>query len=209
MSSNVDIANLALTHAGEGKSIANLETEKSAEAAAVRAVFDTAVKTVMRAAPWSFCTTTAALALISEDTSNEATWQFVYRYPQNCMRLHRIIPSPVTYTQPTTVRFPYQVASDSTGLVIWTDVENASVEFGQYISDTEIYPEDFVLALSYFIAFLIAPRLTGGDPYDLSVRAHALYKTAIQDAFINGFMEQQYENVPYSTISEYSLARID
>ena len=63
MSSKTEIANLAISHLGIGKEIANVETEQSQEAKACRRYFDMAKKITLGDVDWTFATKFATLNL--------------------------------------------------------------------------------------------------------------------------------------------------
>ena len=77
-SSKTEIANLAISHLGIGKTIANLELEKSQEAIACRRFYDTVRDSSLRDFPWPFAGKIQALALVSNE------WLYAYQYPSDC-----------------------------------------------------------------------------------------------------------------------------
>jgi len=200
MASSTEICNLALSHIGVGKEIANLETEKSEEAAACRRFYDTARDEVLRDFTWPFATVMATLGLIEEDPNDE--WSYSYRYPSDCLMFRRILSGQRTDTRDT--RVPYKIAQDSSGTLIFTDQENAECEYTIREDDPLRYPPDFVLAFSFLLASYIAPRLTGGDPFKLGQRALQLYALQISKAQANAKNEEQPDIEPDS---EFTRAR--
>ena len=88
MASKTEIGNLALSHIGIGKEVANIETEQSAEASALRRVYDTALRKTLRDFNWPFARVIADLGLIEEDPTDE--WDFSYRVPSDCVSFRRI-----------------------------------------------------------------------------------------------------------------------
>src|SRR5665648_440114 len=97
MSSATEICNMALGHLASGKEIANLETERSAEAIACRRFFDSARDAVLRDFSWPFATKIKALSLIEEDPNSE--WAYSYRYPTDCLNFRRILSGTRTDTR--------------------------------------------------------------------------------------------------------------
>jgi len=186
MSSNTNIANMALSHLGLGKTIANLDTEQSEEARACRVFFDIARDSVLREAQWPFAKVRAQLGLVAEAPNTE--WLYSYRYPADCIFLRRI-PSGIK-RESREIRLPYEVGKDANGLLILTDTGNAEIEYTARMEAVQYYPSDFTLALSYLLAALIAPRITKGDSFKLKNDMYALYQSEVSTAKRNGFNEQ-------------------
>ncbi|MCK5236261.1 MAG: hypothetical protein KAR06_04670, partial [Deltaproteobacteria bacterium] len=70
--------------------------------------------------------------------------------------------------------------------------------------DPQFYPEDFTLAFSYYLAHLMAPRLTGGDQFKRGDKALELYQFEISRAVSRGANEEQVEEPPEA---EWTRAR--
>jgi len=200
MSSNTEICNLALSHLGVGKEIANLDTEKSQEASACRRFFEISRDQVLREFLWPFATKIADLALIEEDPNTE--WAFSYRYPIDCLDFRKILSGTRNETQDS--RIPYRIANDNAGLVVYTDLEDAVAEYTMKVGNVALFPVDFQQALALRIAIYIAPRVTGGDPFKMGDRAMRMYMQEISSARANAFNEQQDER---QVDSEFIRAR--
>lgn len=192
--SKVGICNLALSHLGIGKEIATFDTERSEEAAACRRFYDQALEQTLRDFAWPFATRTAELALVEEEPTSE--WAYSYRYPANCVLVRRI-PSG-TRNETRQSKTPYRVASDATGRLIYTDKEDAEVEYTYNVVDPSLYPIDFVMALSLRLAVYIAPRITKGDPFKLRNETLSLYNYEISKAQAGSGNEEQPEEEPES-----------
>lgn len=193
-SSTTAIANLAISHLGIGKEIANLITERSAEAQACRRFYETARDITLRDFSWPFATKINALGLVEEDPNDE--WGFSYRYPTDCLKLRRILSGIRNDTRQT--RIPYRVTRDESGLLIYTDAEDAELEYTINESDVGRFPPDFVMALSFLLAGYVAPRLTGGDPFKLGNRALELYQFELSKARSSAANEEQPDDLPES-----------
>jgi hypothetical protein len=188
------IANLALSHLGVGKTIANVETEHSQEAAALRAFYDTARDESLRAFPWPFATRIVALALVEEGPNDE--WAYSYRYPSGCLMFRRILSG--TRNDSRQSRVPYKISQDDAGLLILTDAAQAEAEYTVREDNIENYPPDFRMALSFLLAFYVAPRLTSGDPLGLGNRAFKLFNSALAQAAAAAANEEQPDEPPDS-----------
>jgi len=194
MATNTEIVNLALTHIGIGKEIGNLSTEQSEEASAGRRVYDTALAIIVRDASWPFLTRIESLALVEEGPNTE--WAYSYRYPSNCKNMRRLLSG--IRNDNRQVRVSYRIAGDDSGLVIYTDIQDAVCEYTVKPDNTARFTDDFKLALSYLIGSMMAPRLTRGDAYKLGDKALALYLQTISRAEANAFNEEQDEEKPES-----------
>jgi hypothetical protein len=187
MASSTEICNLALSHLGVGKEIANLETEQSQEASACRRFYELARSMTLRDHHWPFATRYADLALVEEDPNSE--WDFSYRYPTGCLKIRKILSGKRNDSYQS--RVPYSIAQDSAGRLIFTDWPTAEITYTFDEVDPDRYTSDFIMALSFRLAHFIAPRLTGGDPYGLGKRALDLYAYEISVAAANAFNEEQ------------------
>ena len=193
-SSKVGIVNIALSHLSIGKTVAVLETEKTEEAITARLFYDLALEATLRDFPWPFASRIIALALVAEEPNGE--WNFSYRYPTDCLEIRRILSGMRNDTRQS--RTPYRILSDEQGSLVYTDRENAEIEYTVRDISPQFYSPDFVMAFSLYFAHLMAPRLTGGDQFKLGARALGLYDLEISRAVKNAFNEQQIEEPPES-----------
>jgi hypothetical protein len=76
-------------------------------------------------------------------------------------------------------------------LAIYTDEDDAVLEYTFSATDTTYYPADFELALSYLLAFYIAPKLSRGDLFGMQQRMMQLYQEAWQIALVNDSRERR------------------
>lgn len=200
MPSKVEIANMALSHLAIGKEIANFETENSEEARAIRRFYEIAKDVTLRDFPWPFATRQGILALIAIEPTTE--WGYSYRYPSDCLYVRRILSGIRNDSRQS--RAPYKIAQDDSGLILYTDQQDAEIEYTVRADSPNLYPSDFVLAFSYYLAHLTAPRLTGGDQFKLGAMALKLYSFEIGRAVSRSFNEEQVEE---PVESEYIRAR--
>lgn len=180
---------MALSHLGVSKAIANIETERSAEATACRAFFDHVIEEVMRDFNYPFATKYATLALVASDPNDE--WGYSYRYPEDCARLLKILSGARNDSRQS--RVAYQISKDTSGKLIFTDEASAKIKYTTIITDVSIFTADTVSAISFLLAAFIAPRVTAGDPFKLGERAYQLYLLAKDKSEINALNEQQDE----------------
>jgi hypothetical protein len=200
MASKTEIANLAIRHLGIGKPIGNLETEQSQEAAACRVFFDTVRDAVLEDFAWPFASQIRALGLIESDPTTE--WAYSYAYPSDCLRFGRILSGIRTDTRQSVI--PYRRAKIGDNEVILTDQDDAVAEFTIKITDTGLFSSAFTLAMSYRLAYYVAPSITGGDPFNIQERVGQLYIFELEKAQVNALNEVQQDEVPES---EFTRAR--
>lgn len=193
-SSSTEICNLALSHLGNGKTISNIDTERSAEALACRAFYETARDVTLRDANWPFATAFRALGLIETDPTTE--WTYSYRYPTDCLKLRRFLSGIRNDNRQS--RTPYRIARDDAGRIILTDLVDANVEYTFKETSVIRFPSDFVMALSFRLAAYIAPRVTGGDAFKMGERALRLYTFELGKADSSAASEVQDEELPDS-----------
>jgi len=200
MSTKTEIANLALSHLGVGKEIANLETENSQEANAMRRFYDIAREQVLRDFHWPFANKEMALNLVDSNPTTE--WAYSYRYPTDCIKLKRIWSGIRNDSRQT--RVPFKIVRDAAGRLIYTDQINACMEYTLNESDASRFTPDAVQALSLRLAAYAAPRLTSGDPFKLGERSIKLYFLEISRAQATAVNEEQDEEKP---LAEWTRAR--
>lgn len=199
MLSELEICNMAMAHLGTGKQIADLENERSQEAAACRMFYVPARDQTLRAIAWPFATKFADLGLVTQkgDALHPTDeWDYSYRYPSTCWFARRIPSGCRVDTHLTKV--PYRLASDDQGKLILTDKVDAVLEYTQQITDTQLYDYDFCLTLSYRIAAFTAPQLTAGDPFKVGDKMLRLYFYELSKASAAAFNEEQGDPTPDS-----------
>lgn len=189
MSSRTEICNLALGHIGTGKFISDLDTDQSTEGVACRRYYEQALKQYLRDFPWPFAKRQRDLALIEENPNDE--WTYSYRYPSDCLLIHRIYSGVRNDSRQS--RIPYLVASDDTGKLIYSSEENACIWYTKFNNDPITYPNDFILAFSYLVAWYISPLLTKGDPFKIRNEILQAFRQASSNTMANAFNEEQAE----------------
>lgn len=194
MASKVEVCNLAISHLGTGKEIANIDTEKSEEAGACRRFYDIARDATLRDFAWPFARKKVTLALIEENPTDE--WAFSYRYPADCLKAGRILSGIRNDSRQT--RSSFVILKDDAGLIIYSDVDEAELEYTSRVTDPAFYPADFELAFSFRLALYIAPRITKGDPFGLRNSIRDMYNLEISTAKTSALNEVQSEENPYS-----------
>lgn len=205
--SSSDVCNLALSRIGITRTISSL-IEKSAEAKAFSRIYAQMRQEVLSEYPWPFATGYVDLALIETDPNTD--WAYSYRYPQNCIRIRKILDPAgrVAYSNLSSgntfeqvgnpMRIPYTLSSDSGGKIILTDQQNASVEITKDVMSEVIFTAKFVSAFAWKLAAEGGPGIASGDPYKLVAKAEAKYMRAIMNAGNDAFNEVEPDQLPDS-----------
>jgi hypothetical protein len=192
--SKVAICNLALSHLGIAKEINFFDTEKSQEAAACRRFYDLALEQTLKDFDWPFAGKIATLQLIEADPNTE--WAYSYRYPVDCVQFRKILSGIRNDTRQSAE--PYKISRDTTGTIILSDKATAEGEYTMLLDNPQEYPPDFAMALSLRLAVYVAPRITGGDPYNLAKKCMDLYLVEVEIAKANARNEEKQDELPES-----------
>lgn len=199
-----DIAQLAVLHCGVNKPIANVLTEKSTEAQACRTVADVARQTTLQKHPWLFAKKFANPALVSgPNPMATIEWVYAYAAPSDMLHMFRFISYRLN-NDTRQSRIPYTTVQTASGQLIYTNwpgnFANIPVTI-EYTWDNINIPQwtpDFVLAMSYYMAYLITPLITSGDPYNLQQKLMGLFDKAILEATDTNANEEQRPEEPQS-----------
>ena len=204
----VDVANFALRHLGVESEIASLK-EKSVEARTLNSFFKLARENTLRGFPWQFAMKIDGLALVDEfigDDDRGYGYRYAYAYPANALRVFMVLDrdfSPRRGGIPTEYfddavyrehvkRNPFRQFLGNQGKEIHTDVYQARVAMVSRDAPDVDLPSDYVLALSYFLAYLSAPTLARGND---KIKQEMLiqYKMAIGEAKATSLNEEEPE----------------
>lgn len=154
---DVQICNMALGHIGHTKFISS-RTERSTEVSVLNVYYDQSRDFIQELFPWDFAKKTAALGLVTDFTheTDPHDWDFAYRYPADCVFACRIVtangranPNPP----------PFKIGSDNAGRLIFTDQDDAILEYTRRVEDPALFPAAFGELQSWWLAGLIAPGL--------------------------------------------------
>ena len=162
MASKTEIGNLALARLGNATIVANLETESTLEAQLLNAHFNTARDAVLTDFDWPFAGKYFTLDLVG-GTSDERVvpeWQYSYGYPDDCLKIRRLV---VDGVRATDTPPPFALSADDTDeqtRLIYTDLEDAVAFYTRRITDPERFSAQFVQALAWHLASIVAAPLT-------------------------------------------------
>jgi hypothetical protein len=175
--SAVQISNLALARIGIQQSIDDLE-EASAEARACNLAFGPCRDELLEGFPWPFANRTAVLGLVAEDPTD--TWAYAYRTPSDCL-IARSLGDDI----------PFAISGDSSGGLIYANIEPATLEYTASITDPGLWPVSFGQALAWRVALDIAPGLARTE--GVIDRVERSFRRALADAQTNRFNEPARE----------------
>lgn len=206
-SSEVEIANLALSHAGAGGPIASL-AEASVEARECLLHYAACRDTILRSHAWNFAQRQTALA----DTGSTVNgWAYEYQYPADCLTLHHVRAggydsSAIIWANETlpaslgtTVLYPpvpfdIGVTSDGLSRTIRCDAYQAYASYTAAVTITTLFDPLFADALSFLLASRITQRLTGN--LNVKTDCYKLYSATLQAAMVRDANEQRPVAVP-------------
>jgi hypothetical protein len=195
--SQVNICNKALSRIGHGQRIAAI-TDNTAPARACEAAYEDVRQYMLRERPWPFAQRYETLALVAEDPNPD--WAYAYRYPNSYLKVARLIDESGTtggasiwgqlnllYTPSHRQSNPWQMGSDTQGLLIYTDLENAIAVGTWDVDDEGMWDPMFADAFAWRLAYEIAPGLTKDGP--ITDRAVQMYEMAVQRAMASALNE--------------------
>lgn len=187
-----DLVNMALAHLGQTRKIGDLDTDRGPFASVGRQFFDTMRKQVNEEFPWNKSNTTATLALSTVTPPDE--WLYPYVYPVNCKFFRRIVSDYRTDAPDTAI--PFRVTRIDGVNLILTDEKDARAEYSATLPGVNEDSGSLALAQSFLLAFLMAPGVTGGDPFKLGDRAARSYASIINSAKAKDAAEEQRDQPP-------------
>lgn len=204
--SKTKIANMALSHLGSTDTIQNIDTEKSAPAAAVRLWYDAARLCALEDADWSCARARQVLAAHSIDPP-ENRWAYRYVYPSDCVA-PRYLENPAlgssvfslydasgnysTSNDGNMVPFEIEQASDGSRSLV-TDLAEAVLIYTRDEQRTYLFSANLVAAISYKLAHFIAKPVSEDDTSKTDMAK--AYAAALLHAFAND-ANQQGQRMP-------------
>lgn len=150
---SIEICNVALRRIG----VTEIERmdEASEPARACSRFYDFTRKNVLQRFPWTFATKRVQLAMVDEKAPD---FKYVYQYPADALAVRLMYNENFTGLPRNN---EYRILSSSTGRKIYTNIENAWLEYTADIKDANIFDAQFVEALSWKLAAEMAYSLTG------------------------------------------------
>lgn len=153
--SEIDICNLALSHIGARAPIISF-TEKSKEAEEMSRAYVPAVRSVLSAFDWNFARVPVALVQTDMD---HPEWDYSYVVPSDCIRARYIARTP---SEPW-IKYEITAHPTNSGRILHTNKIDAVLVYTRYVESVIEYDPEFIVALSYYLAFITAMPITRSD----------------------------------------------
>jgi hypothetical protein len=184
------ISKMALSHLGTGLEITDI-TDPTKEGRLCSLWYEPCRDKVLEDFAWPFATKYATLGLVQEDPNDD--WDYEYRMPADCLAARRIVGAvgPMDPNPP-----PFDQSSDASGLLIWTDVEDAVLVYTAQFTDAGLFSSAFADALAWRMAIVLADPLSA-KPERMQV-AEKAYEKAINTAMANAANSRQMHPQPIS-----------
>lgn len=182
-STDVEIANLALSLIGEPAKVFSLDptVDQSAQAAECSKFLPIARDSILESFSWSFATKLVDLVETTKDAIR-TDWAHAYLLPPDLMAPLEVLPqgsstesvtptelvplwrSPMASVQTARNGYPYVVEKDAIGrTVLFTNIENARLRYNQRVTAATVVPTKFKLAVARKLAALIAGQFLKGE----------------------------------------------
>lgn len=165
------IYNLTLAALLLSKRIIEVETDTSTEVATLNTHWDTALESTLKDLDLDSLSTPITLELITELT--EGPWTYVYKYPTNCAFFRRIKSCVITDNKRTHIA--KRVGMYNGLKAIFTNEYEAIAECMPKNIPLVALDANSALALSYKLAILSAPMITGKGAKDLVEKLEKKY----------------------------------
>lgn len=189
MATAIDICNIALGYLG--LSPINSLSGNSENARICNLYYDLTRKELLEALNWSFAQRTELLTLTTDKVDG---WKYVYGYPSNCLKIISIYPDGYEnydYLNP----YDFVVlTNNSNNKIIATNCENARAKYTIDLSDTNLFSNLFIDALSLFLATKICMPLTS-DQNKLGAM-NSLFSHILSVASASSSSESNVKKIP-------------
>lgn len=203
MYTKAKIFNLALGALLLNKRISDTETDTSIENQTLNVHWDTALRSALQELDLDSVSTQKDLELI--EASPTDLWDFAYKYPTNCSFLRRIQSSVLKDNR--TNQVPRRVATHNGAKVIFTNQEDAIIEYIPHDLSLNLLSASAGLAIAYKLAMLSAPLVAGKGAAPLRKEIQQRYLMAKAEAQ----QHDRLENANFEEddiMSEFVEARI-
>jgi hypothetical protein len=148
------LVNLALARIGINQAITDLNTDQTAEAAAVRLAYDVVLDATLRDLPWPFATHYAVLTLASPSPPMDQDWTYAYALPADCVFARRLATPRGRAADPTPP--PFRIG----GGQLWTNESPAQLEYTRRpVCPVVLGDATFRSAFAWRLAHDLAPSL--------------------------------------------------
>nr|DAM13941.1 MAG TPA: tail tubular protein [Caudoviricetes sp.] len=180
----VDICNLALNFLGKG--IIKSLSENTELARTCKLHYDRYRRILLKDYSWEFAERTMKLETVEDFGDNVKGWDYVYRYPDDCLQVLKIYDGDDRRKDDKREKFFVQTVDYRLGTkVICCNLENAYMDYVSNEEDCNYFSEEFVEALAHYLAYGMAQALTGSEAKaqtELQYMQNALYQAKLRTA---------------------------
>ncbi|MGP2527420.1 hypothetical protein ACTUHY_05575 [Acidaminococcus sp. LBK-2] len=180
----VDICNLALNFLGKG--IIKSLSENTELARTCKLHYDRYRRILLKDYSWEFAERTIKLEQVEDFGDNVKGWDYVYRYPDDCLQVLKIYDGDDHRKDDKREKFFVQTVDYRLGTkVICCNLENAFMDYVSNEEDCNYFSEEFVEALAHYLAYGMAQALTGSEAKaqtELQYMQNALYQAKLRTA---------------------------
>lgn len=180
----VDICNLALNFLGKG--IIKSLSENTELARTCKLHYDRYRRILLKDYSWEFAERTMKLEPVEDFGDNVKGWDYVYRYPDDCLQVLKIYDGDDRRKDDKREKFFVQTVDYRLGTkVICCNLENAYMDYVSNEEDCNYFSEEFVEALAHYLAYGMAQALTGSEAKaqtELQYMQTALYQAKLRTA---------------------------
>ena len=202
--SKATVCNMALAHIGSTKGISSFDTDTSTEANMCRLFYDQVLLGVLESCSWPFARRRSALGLVEAKPNDD--WLYSYRYPSDAERILAVstesafinlmlMPNSTLTTNLNEQLIwklpPFEVAGDSAGKLIFSNMSSAWVYYIKNISDPSRWPHQFAEAIALGLAAKIAMPIAK-DP-GIAAGVYAMYDRVLSIASASQLNESPTE----------------
>lgn len=184
--SEVQICNTALARIGHSQFISSLN-EQSQEAGICSLFYEQCRDLVFQACPWKFARKRIPIQLLEVVVVG---WDYVYSYPNDCMRALRVLHE--DGSEDGTQRIAFDILSSNNQKLIVAKEPNLYLEYTSRIADTTKYDPMFASAVAWLLASEIVLPLSTNP--QVGQNAYNSYRAVVTDALAVSFNEG-YEGV--------------
>lgn len=180
----VDICNLALNFLGKG--IIKSLSENTELARTCKLHYDRYRRILLKDYSWEFAERTMKLEPVADFGDNVKGWDYVYRYPDDCLQVLKIYDGDDRRKDDKREKFFVQTVDYRLGTkVICCNLESAYMDYVSNEEDCNYFSEEFVEALAHYLAYGMAQALTGSEAKaqtELQYMQNALYQAKLRTA---------------------------
>ncbi len=155
--SKVKIYNLTLNNLGESTTIQNT-SQQDPKTITLNNYYDVAIKQVLKDFDWNFASTFRELTSTGSACLNPK-YVYEYSYPNDCLVARELVSG-----AGVSENINFQVITNqSSKKVINTNISPAYLRYTRFVSNESYFTADFVMAMSWYLAFLTSTAITGSS----------------------------------------------